>query len=49
MREIRGNARTIRELLSGRKYAVDYYQREFKWQTKQVVELVEDLSPRTPG
>jgi Protein of unknown function DUF262/Protein of unknown function (DUF1524) len=46
MREIRGNARTIRELLGGRKYAVDYYQREYKWQTKQVVELLDDLSKK---
>lgn len=46
MREIRGNARTIRELLGGRKYAVDYYQREYKWQPKQVVELLDDLSKK---
>lgn len=46
MREIRGNARNIRELLSGAKYGVDYYQREYRWQTKQVVELIEDLSDK---
>jgi uncharacterized protein with ParB-like and HNH nuclease domain len=44
MREIRGEARTIRQLLSGNKYSIDYYQREYKWQTKQVVELLEDLA-----
>jgi hypothetical protein len=44
MREIRGEARTIRQLLSGSKYAIDYYQREYKWQTKQVIELLEDLA-----
>lgn len=44
MKEIDGDARTIRELLSGRKYTVDYYQREYRWQTKHVRELLEDLS-----
>ena len=44
LREIRGNAKTVRELLSGSKYAIDYYQREFKWTTKQVQELLDDLA-----
>ena len=43
MREIVGNARTIRELLKGVKYSIDYYQREFKWGEKQATELVNDL------
>lgn len=43
MREILGDAKTIRQLLSGNKYSIDYYQREYKWQTKQVQELLEDL------
>jgi hypothetical protein len=42
-REIDGRARTVRELLHGRKYAIDYYQREYKWEKKQVAELIEDL------
>lgn len=46
MREILGNAKTIRALLSGTKYSIDYYQREYKWQKKQVCELVEDLTTR---
>ena len=33
----------MRELLANRKYSIDYYQREYKWQTKQVAELVDDL------
>ena len=44
MREILGTAKTVRALLSGTKYSVDYYQREYKWQTKQVRELIEDLA-----
>lgn len=41
--EILGKAKTVRELLKGVKYTIDYYQREYKWQTKQVEELVTDL------
>jgi hypothetical protein len=44
MQEIQGKTRTVRELLSGAKYGIDYYQREYKWQTKQMVELVNDLT-----
>src|ERR1039458_9328243 len=45
-REIDGKGRTVRELLAGRKYSIDYYQREYKWQTKQVGELIDDLSTK---
>ncbi len=44
MREIRGDAQTIGQLLGGAKYAIDYYQREYKWQTKHVSELIDDLA-----
>jgi hypothetical protein len=46
MREIRGDAKTIRQLLGGARYAIDYYQREYKWQTRQVTELIDDLSSK---
>ena len=45
-REIGGKSRTIRELLAGRKYSIDYYQREYKWQKKQVIELIDDLTSK---
>lgn len=45
-REIDGKGRTVRELLAGRKYSIDYYQREYKWQQKQVAELIEDLAAK---
>lgn len=45
-REIDGKGRTIRELLAGRKYSIDYYQREYKWQQKQVAELIDDLTAK---
>jgi len=44
MREILGKAKTVRELLKGVKYSIDYYQREYKWHEKQVRELIDDLS-----
>ena len=44
MREILGKARTVRELLKGVKYSIDYYQREYKWQDKQIRDLVDDLT-----
>jgi hypothetical protein len=46
MREIRGEAKTVRQLLSGARYGIDYYQREYKWETKQVKELIDDLSAK---
>jgi len=46
MREILGKAKTIRELLSGAKNSIDYYQREYRWQNKQVSELIDDLTGR---
>jgi hypothetical protein len=45
-REIDGKGRTVRELLAGRKYSIDYYQREYKWQQKQVAELIHDLTAK---
>ena len=46
MREILGKAKTVRELLKGVKYSIDYYQREYKWKDKQIRELVDDLSDK---
>lgn len=43
-REVDGKGRTVRELLGGRKYSIDYYQREYKWKSKQVMELIDDLT-----
>jgi len=43
-RKIDGKAKTIRELLDSCKYKIDFYQREYAWQEKQVQELVDDLS-----
>ncbi len=43
-RDIGGTGRTVWELFNNRRYSIDTYQREYKWQTKQVVELLDDLS-----
>jgi len=43
-RDIDGVGRTVWDLFNNRRYAIDTYQREYKWQTKQVVELLNDLA-----
>ena len=49
MPEILGNARTINQLLKGVKYSVDYYQREYRWEEKQIAELIADLTDKFLG
>jgi len=44
MKKIHGEAKSVRELLAGQRFAIDYYQREYRWETKQVTELLVDLS-----
>jgi len=46
MKKIDGKGRSIRELLSGAKYSIDYYQREYRWETKQMSELLDDLATK---
>ena len=43
MQEIQGQAKTVHEVLAA-KYTVDFYQREYKWETKQIVELIDDVA-----
>ena len=43
MKTIDGKARTISEILKGKRYGIDYYQREYRWQRKQAKELIDDL------
>jgi Protein of unknown function DUF262/Protein of unknown function (DUF1524) len=45
-REIDGDGRTVRQLLANRKYSIDYFQREYKWQRKQVADLLDDLAAK---
>ena len=44
MRPITGEAKTIREILSGVRYAIDDYQREYIWEEEQIDYLVRDLT-----
>jgi len=44
VRKIAGDAKNIRELLSGAKYSIDYFQREYRWETKQITELLNDFA-----
>lgn len=46
MKMVNGKAKTVRELLKSVQYSIDYYQREYKWQEKQIHELVDDLSAK---
>lgn len=43
MNKITAHAVNIRTLLNN-KYSVQYYQREYNWETKQIEELIEDLT-----
>lgn len=45
-KEIDGKAQTINELLKDRTYSIDFYQREYQWQEKQMLELINDLSSK---
>jgi hypothetical protein len=44
MKRIGGDAKNIRGILGGAKYGIDYFQREYRWQEKQIAELLNDLA-----
>ena len=44
MKKIEGSPSTLRKLLTGVKYTVHYYQREYRWGRKQMEELIEDIT-----
>ncbi|MDY0129863.1 MAG: DUF262 domain-containing protein [Methanosarcina vacuolata] len=44
MKKIEGTPKTLRELFTGVKYTIHYYQREYMWGKKQIEELIEDLT-----
>lgn len=46
MRKVDGKTKSVRELLKGVKYAIDYYQREYQWQAEQMNDLIGDLTTR---
>ncbi|MDM7990732.1 DUF262 domain-containing protein [Arthrobacter sp. zg-Y877] len=46
MKKIDGIAKSVNDILKGNRYSIDYYQREYRWETKQLQELVNDLTGR---
>ncbi len=44
VKRIDGHARTVRQLLDGSRYAIDFYQREYAWQERHVRDLLDDLT-----
>jgi uncharacterized protein with ParB-like and HNH nuclease domain len=43
LQDIQGDDKTLEVLLSGSAFGIDYYQREYRWERKQLQELVDDL------
>src|SRR6266508_6488024 len=43
---IKADAKTVREILDKNKYEIDVFQREYKWQRKQVEQLLADLETK---
>jgi uncharacterized protein with ParB-like and HNH nuclease domain len=43
---IHGIAKNVFELLMNKKYKLDYYQREYTWETSNIIELLEDLTSK---
>jgi uncharacterized protein with ParB-like and HNH nuclease domain len=46
MQTIDARTKAIQELLSGQKYTIDYFQREYRWETKNILELINDLEAK---
>jgi len=46
IRGVQAKDKSIRELLSNVQYSIDFYQREYQWQSKQCFELITDLTGR---
>ncbi len=44
MKEIKGTPRNLMGLLQNIKYTLHYYQREYRWQRRQIEELLDDLT-----
>lgn len=42
--KIEASDKTISELLKDKKFFIDYFQREYRWQEKHMVALIEDLT-----
>ena len=47
--KIDADDRSVFEVLNERKYVVDYFQREYKWEQKHIDQLIGDLNLSLPG
>ena len=45
-RIVDAKSRSVLEILDKKKYTLDYYQREYLWQTKHMQEFIEDLTEK---
>ena len=43
---IESHTKSVRALLSETKYTIDIYQREYKWETRQISDLLQDLEAK---
>ena len=41
---IDGTVRTVQQMFTGNTYSIEYYQREYSWEKKNIEELVQDLT-----
>ena len=46
MSTITPHYRTVKELLQSQSFSIDEYQREYKWEEKNIVELISDLQEK---
>ena len=44
MKKIEGSPKSLKQLLLNTKYTIHYYQREYKWERKNIEELIDDLT-----
>ncbi|MDR2967332.1 MAG: DUF262 domain-containing protein [Methanobacteriaceae archaeon] len=42
--KIEANDTNMNDLLKGQKFLIDYFQREYRWENKQMAQLIEDLT-----
>jgi uncharacterized protein with ParB-like and HNH nuclease domain len=43
---VKADAQNIRQVLDNNKYEIDVFQREYRWQQKQLADLISDLVTR---
>lgn len=44
MRPVDSKAKSVRQILQSVKYSIDFYQREYLWESKQVREMLDDMA-----